>query len=60
MIGVQLHRECGDLVQRALAAGLLINVTAGDTIRLLPPLICSDAQLDELAAGLNTLIRDFD
>lgn len=60
MIGVQLRRECGDLVQRALAAGLLINVTAGDTIRLLPPLICSDAQLDELAAGLNTLIRDFD
>tara|TARA_R100000005_G_C5001711_1_gene208946 strand:- start:3689 stop:4843 length:1155 start_codon:yes stop_codon:yes gene_type:complete len=60
MIGVQLRRECGDLVQRALAAGLLINVTAGDTIRLLPPLVCSDAQLDELAAGLNTLIRDFD
>ena len=60
MLGVQLHRDCGELVARALAAGLLINVTAGHTIRLLPPLICSDAELDELAAGLVTLIRDFD
>jgi len=60
MIGIQLHRDCGELVPKALAAGLLINVTAGNTIRLLPPLICSDAELDELAAGLVTLIRDFD
>ncbi|MDP4651459.1 MAG: aminotransferase class III-fold pyridoxal phosphate-dependent enzyme, partial [Haliea sp.] len=60
MIGVQLHRDCGELVGQALAAGLLINVTAGNTIRLLPPLICSDAELDELAAGLITLIRGFD
>lgn len=60
MIGVQLNRDCGELVGRALAAGLLINVTAGNTIRLLPPLICRDEHLDELAAGLIKLIRDFE
>ncbi len=60
MIGVQLNRDCGELVGRALAAGLLINVTAGNTIRLLPPLICSDEHLDELATGLIKLIRDFE
>jgi acetylornithine aminotransferase len=59
MLGLQLRRDCGELVDRALAAGLLINVTAGHTIRLLPPLIISDAQLDELAAGLIALIKDF-
>ncbi|QIB67574.1 aspartate aminotransferase family protein [Kineobactrum salinum] len=59
MLGIQLRRDCGELVERALAAGLLINVTAGNTIRLLPPLIISDAQLDELAAGLIALIKDF-
>lgn len=60
MIGVQLNRDCGELVGRALAAGLLINVTAGNTIRLLPPLICSDDHLDELATGLIKLIRGFE
>jgi len=60
MIGVQLNRDCGELVGRALAAGLLINVTAGNTIRLLPPLICSDEHLDELATGLIKLIRGFE
>ncbi|HEY7775027.1 MAG TPA: aspartate aminotransferase family protein [Kineobactrum sp.] len=60
MIGVQLRRDCGELVAKALQAGLLINVTAGSTIRLLPPLTISDAELDELASGLITLIRDFD
>lgn len=60
MVGVQLNRDCGELVGRALAAGLLINVTAGNTIRLLPPLICSDEHLDELATGLIKLIRGFE
>ena len=59
MLGIALDRDCGELVGRALEAGLLINVTAGNTIRLLPPLTISDAEIDELAAGLVPLIRDF-
>lgn len=59
LIGVVLDRPCGELVRRALNAGLLINVTAGSVIRLLPPLIFTDAEADELVAGLTALIMDW-
>ncbi len=39
MLGIELRRDCGELAQRGLDAGLLINVTAGNTVRLLPPLV---------------------
>ncbi|MGL4564671.1 MAG: aspartate aminotransferase family protein, partial [Halioglobus sp.] len=50
MLGIELRTECGELAQRALEAGLLINVTAGNTIRLLPPLIINAREARELAA----------
>lgn len=56
MIGVELDRDCAELASRALAAGLLINVTAGNTIRLLPPLVMRDDQADQFAAGLAAII----
>lgn len=59
MIGIQLDRACGELVGMALERGLLINVTAGSVIRLLPPLILSDAQADELIDKLVALIHAF-
>jgi len=59
MIGIQLDRPCAELVGRALAAGLLINVTAGSVVRLLPPLIMSDQEAAQLVEQLSTLIRDF-
>jgi acetylornithine aminotransferase len=59
MIGIELDRPCADLVKRALDAGLLINVTAERVIRLLPPLVMSDAEGAELVAGLAALIKDF-
>ena len=59
MIGVELDRPCGDLVKRALAAGLLINVTAEKVVRLLPPLVMSDAEGAELVAMLAPLIKEF-
>ncbi len=60
MLGVELQRDCGELVERALEAGLLINVTAGNTVRLLPPLVINEAEARELAHGVAGLIRDFD
>ncbi len=60
MIGIELQRDCGELVTRALDAGLLINVTAGNTVRLLPPLVINEAEARELAEGVARLIRDFD
>ena len=59
MIGVELDRECGALVQQALDAGLLINVTAEKVIRLLPPLTFAAVDADELVAKLDTLVRKF-
>jgi len=55
MLGIELDRPCGVLVDDAIAAGLLLNVTADKVIRLLPPLIISDdeaAQLIDLVAGV--------
>ncbi|MDR2836991.1 MAG: aspartate aminotransferase family protein [Azonexus sp.] len=59
MIGIELDRPCGELVGQALAAGLLINVTAERVIRLLPPLIFADAEARELVARVTPLIREF-
>jgi acetylornithine aminotransferase len=59
LIGIELDRPCGDLVKRALAKGLLVNVTAEKVVRLLPPLVMSDAEGSELVAILAPLIQQF-
>lgn len=59
MIGVQLDRPCAELVKAGLEAGILINVTAGDVIRLLPPLVISDEQADQIVEMVSNLIRTF-
>jgi len=59
MIGIELDRPCGELVAKALAAGLLINVTADKVIRLLPPLIFSENEARELVDRSSLLIKEF-
>ena len=59
MIGIELDRPCSDLIARALAAGLLINVTADKVVRLLPPLTLSADEARQLVDTLTPLIRDF-
>jgi acetylornithine aminotransferase len=59
MLGVQLNRDCPELVGQALARGLLINVTAGNTIRLLPPLIIAADEARALARGVGELISQY-
>jgi acetylornithine aminotransferase len=59
MIGIELDRPCGELVQRALERGLLINVTADSVVRLLPPLVFSEEDARELLSILAPLIREF-
>ncbi len=59
MIGVELTHPCGVLAQRALEAGLLISVTADSVIRLVPPLILTTAEADELVGILCPLIQQF-
>jgi acetylornithine/N-succinyldiaminopimelate aminotransferase len=59
LIGVELSRPCGELVAQARDRGLLINVTADNVMRLLPPLILKEAQADEMVAVLAELIPAF-
>ena len=59
MIGIELDRPCGELVGMALERGLLINVTAGNTIRLLPPLVLGDDDADHLVQGVIELVVEF-
>jgi acetylornithine aminotransferase len=59
MVGVELDRPCGDVVKRALAAGLVTNVTADKVIRLLPALVIKEAEVRQLAAILVPVVKDF-
>jgi len=59
MIGIELSRPCGELVGKALAKGLLINVTADKVVRLLPSLIFQREHSDQLVDMLCPLIEEF-
>lgn len=59
MLGIELDRPCAELMQTALQRKLLINVTAGTVVRLLPPLIISEAQADDIIDGVSDLIANF-
>jgi acetylornithine/N-succinyldiaminopimelate aminotransferase len=59
MLGIELDRPCGELLQRAANAGLLISVTADNVIRLLPALIMTPAEGDEVVRILAPLVREF-
>jgi acetylornithine aminotransferase len=57
MVGIELDRPCTELLTCALKdEALLISVSRERTIRLLPPLICSEAEIDEIAARLSRLV----
>ena len=59
MLGVELAKPCSVLTMRAADAGLLISVTADTVIRLVPPLIITAAEADEIVALLVPLVKQF-
>ena len=59
MIGIELDRPCTELTQRALDAGLLINVTMDKVIRLLPALVMNADEARQVVDLLSPLIREF-
>jgi acetylornithine/N-succinyldiaminopimelate aminotransferase len=59
MIGIELDRPCGVILTRALEAGVLLSVTADTVVRLLPPLIFTTAEADELVSVLVPIVRQF-
>ncbi|HEX7053800.1 MAG TPA: aspartate aminotransferase family protein [Burkholderiales bacterium] len=59
MIGVEFEDACGDLVKAALDAGLVINVTVDKVVRMLPPLVMSEAEGREVVERFLPLARGF-
>ena len=59
MLGIELSKPCGVLVQRAADAGLLLSVTADSVVRMVPALILTQAEADEIVAILVPLIQAF-
>ena len=60
MIGIELDQNCAELVNRAREKGLLINVTAGNTVRLLPPLVIDQQQAEQITGTVSDLILTLD
>jgi acetylornithine/N-succinyldiaminopimelate aminotransferase len=59
LIGIELTKPCKELMQAALDQGLVINVTGENVIRLLPPMIMTDNETDELISKLSSLVTNF-
>lgn len=60
MVGIELDRPCGELMTACLEHRLLINVTADNVVRLLPPLIMENEQIDLLVERLSKAIDALD
>lgn len=59
MIGIELNTPCADLVQKGRDNGILINVTAMNTIRLLPTFVMTDSEVEELITKVVKLVNEF-
>ncbi len=59
MLGIELDRSCGVILNRAMEAGLLLSVTADKVIRLVPPLILTEAEADQIVNILAPIVRQF-
>jgi acetylornithine aminotransferase len=59
MIGIELDRPCAELVERGLHDGILINVTADRVVRLLPPLVLSSGEAEQIVDKVSRLVCDF-
>jgi acetylornithine/N-succinyldiaminopimelate aminotransferase len=59
MIGIELERPCGELVLQCLQAGLVLNVTADNVVRMLPPLVMNEAEATEVLARFLPVLKAF-
>jgi acetylornithine/succinyldiaminopimelate/putrescine aminotransferase len=58
MIGVETEFPCAHLVQEGIKEGLLFNVTHGNVIRLLPPYILTEQDVDRAIVALKKILRN--
>ena len=59
MLGVELDRPCGDIVTMSLDKGLVLNVTADSVVRLVPPLVMTEAEGRQLVDLLVPVVKSF-
>jgi len=59
MIGIELDRPCGELVLDCLHAGLVLNVTADNVVRMLPPLVMNESEAREVVARFVPVLKAF-
>ena len=59
MIGIELDRPCKEVTARCMAAGLVMNVTADTVIRLLPPLVITREQAEQVVSILAPVVKQF-
>ncbi len=60
MWGILLKIKCGEIVQRALERGLIVNCTAERVVRLLPPLIVEKGEIDRAVSIIEELFREIE
>ena len=56
MVGVELTEPGAEYVDKLREAGFLINCTAGNVLRFVPPLIITKADIDEFVKALDELL----
>ena len=59
MLGIELHKDCAQLVNMALEEHLLINVTSDNVIRLLPPLIIDEELAHQIVEKVIRIVKAF-
>ena len=59
MIGIELDRPANDIRAIGLTNGIVFNITADTVIRLLPPLIINEEEIEEMVKRLTLTINQF-
>jgi acetylornithine/N-succinyldiaminopimelate aminotransferase len=58
MIGISLGEDCPAVQKRCAENGVLVNCAADGNLRLVPPLVITEEEIDRAAAVINTAIAD--
>ncbi|NNL57440.1 MAG: aminotransferase class III-fold pyridoxal phosphate-dependent enzyme, partial [Pseudomonadales bacterium] len=59
MLGLELDRPCAELMALGLERGIVLNVTTGNVLRLLPPLVMSDSECEQVVEQVSQLVNVF-
>jgi acetylornithine/N-succinyldiaminopimelate aminotransferase len=59
LLGMELTKKGSPVVESCLADGLIVNCTAEKVIRLVPPLIVTEAEIDKAVAILDKALTKF-